>query len=497
MEANNTGQIQADKLSLLSKIFYILLCLYYLLNFIGSPALKFLFPVVLVLACVCILIEKSYILSLCPVMAMIFIIGQGKILWSYHPIFHIAFDYLLLLFIFKVFFRRKKILQLNTIPLALIIPISLHTLWYIVQLFNIYNVGFIGTLAAGRVYILPLVFFLTVLNVPFEEEKHHLSFLSKVVLFSFFFVSSIGLTQHYQGQDFLSFAPYYKIVMGEAFVNDFFRPFSTTELPGGFGIYFTVFVAFIFISRLSFKLQFLFATFIVPLTIFTSILSQVRSAYLKYFFILGLIFIIVTISRKLTPLSLVKKFIPGALVIFLLISSSTDFFSTFNLENSFMRFASVFDQRVVGTTRSGPNVILEVISKRLWDNPFGLGPGRTGAAAGFSKQQILNDPVYGMESSWAFDNLFVSLATDLGLGMFFYLFIILIILYYLLRFSLVFLKNDNRQSYQTLSVCFITCFVLFLGNWGAIGLPYNPESFSFWLLSGIGLRLGFSHQNSK
>lgn len=494
MEANNTGQIQADKLSLLSKIFYFLLSIYYLLNLIGSPALKFLFPIVLILACICVLIEKSYILSLCPVMAMIFIIGQGKILWSYHPIFHIAFDYLLLLFIFKVFIRRKSIFQLNSVPLALIIPISLHILWYIFQLFNIYNVGFIGTLAAGRVYILPLVFFLSVLNVPFEEEKHHFSALSKVVLFSFFFVSLIALTQHYQGQDFLSFAPYYKVVMGEAFIDNFFRPFSTTELPGGFGIYFTVFAAFIFISRLSFKLQFLFATFIVPLTVFTSILSQVRSAYLKYFFILSLTFIVVTISRKLTPLSLVKKFIPGSLVIFLLITSSTDFFSTFNLENSLMRFSSLFDQKVISQSRSGPEVILEVISKRLWENPFGLGPGRTGAAAGFSKQQILNDPVYGMEASWAFDNLFVSLATDLGLGMVFYLFIIFIILYYLLRSSLVFLKNDNRQSYQTLSVCFITCLILFLGNWGAIGLPYNPESFSFWLLSGIGLRLGLIYQ---
>lgn len=498
MEVNNNLSIQADNLNVMSKVFYVGLSLYYLLNLTAEPLLKFLFPVLLILAAISILTEKSFVLSLAPILAMIFITGQGKILWSYNPIFHISFDYLQLLFIFKVFYRRKNLVQVNIIPTMLLIPITLHMLWYFAQLFNVYNIGLFGTLAAGRIYVLPLIFFVALLNIPFEEEKRNFQILSKITLFSIFSLSVIALVQHNQGESFLiNLAPYYKIVMGEAFVDNFFRPFSTTELPGAYTIYFTVTVALIFFSKLTSKLQFLAATFIVPLSIASSIISQVRSAYIKYFLILGLCSVIIVVSKKLSPMSLFKKIVPGSFVVILLASVTSNLFSSLDLQNALMRLFSIFNPRILGQTRSGPDVIFNVIVERLWENPIGLGPGRTGAAAGFSKENIINDPVYGLEYSWAYDNLFVSLATDLGLGMFIYIFIVMITLYYLLNHALSFFRNNDRQNFQILSVCFISCSILFLGNWGAIGLTYNPESFSFWLLSGIGLSLGFRERQKR
>ncbi len=492
MEVNISEAKDSENFSLISKVFFLLLISYYLFNFTGHSSLKFAFPLLLVLASLAILWERSLINALCPVLAMIFVIGQGKVLWSYHPFFHIAFDYLQILFIFKVIYRRKKFLHIEAIPLIILIPIILHFLWYLAQLFNIYNVGFIGTLAAGRAYILPIIFFFAIINTPVENEKSNLINLSKVCLFSFLGFSALSVFQFYKGQDFLiGMASYYQVIMGLAFIDDFFRPFATTELPGGYSVYFFTLSALILMSQLSNRLAFFFYTVILPLTLFSAIISQVRSAYIKYFFILILSCLVIMIASKIKPLDLVKKLIPGLMIVSILSIFSFNFFDQLDLENTIMRATSIFDSQVVGQTRSGPEAVLNAIITRIGEKPLGLGPGRTGAAAGFSRHIIMNDPVYGLEYSWAFDNLFVSLATDLGFGMFIYVFLLIAILIYLLKSSYSLYRAGDMQSFRLVSIAFITCFITFLGNWGAIGLVYNPEAFSFWLLTGLAFKIIF------
>lgn len=494
MEENNTASILSNKTN---SLLYILLVLYYSLNLLGSPLLKFLFPALLLTSALAILLEKSLVRALFPMLAMSFLIGQGKILWSYHPVFHIAFDYLQILFIFKVLIRQKKIINLTTLPLYLLIPIILHLLWYGVQLFNFYNVGFIGTLAAGRAYVLPVIFFLTVLNTPFENETSEFGRLSKLILASFAGVSLVALNQHFQGQDFLvSIASYYQVIMGLAFVDDFFRPFSTTELPGGYTIYFAVLVGLVFLRPLSYRYQFLFFSVVLPLSVASSIISQVRSAYIKYFAILFLSFVSILFVQKVTAMNIIKRFAPALGTMAVLVVLLSNFLSDLNIENSIERLGSLVDPTVIASTRSSPDVILKVIQERLVQHPLGLGPGRTGAAAGFAKDRIARDPQYGLSHSWAYDNLFVSLATDLGVGMFLFLAIVFISLLLLFSLSFNLFIKGKKDSYQMVAVPAVSCLIIFTGNWGAIGLSYNPEAFGFWLLAGLGIRLGLVHVKS-
>lgn len=492
MEENINKENKYDNLHIISKLFYLLLILYYLLNFTGTSALKFYFPVLMLFSSLSILMERSLINALCSVIAMIFVVGQGKILWSYHPFFHIAFDYLQILFIFKVIYQKKKIFEISSLPLGLLIPLALHLMWYFTQLFNIYNVGFVGTLAAGRVYVLPIIFFLAVLNISFDQEKEKLSNLARVCFFSFIAISSIALWQTFKGESFiLGIAHYYAIVMGEAFIGNLYRPFSTADQPGGYAIYLATLAPLILIFPISSRFNFIFISLVIPLTMVSAIISQVRSAYIKYFAILFLSYLLILIAKRLSPLSLFKKFIAvGTTITFfsLLTFSLTE---NLDLESSFQRFSSLFDRQAVSQARHGPDVIFASIGQRLTENPLGLGPGRTGAAAGFSRDRIVNDPVYGLEYSWAHDNLFVSLATDLGWGMFIYIYLITMIIFYLFISTLRFYKNKDTVNFQIIAPCFIANLILVLGNWGAIGLVYNPESFAFWLFTGIALKVTF------
>ncbi|MDC1175647.1 hypothetical protein OAT67_09625, partial [Bacteriovoracaceae bacterium] len=120
-------------------------------------------------------------------------------------------------------------------------------------------------------------------------------------------------------------------------------------------------------------------------------------------------------------------------------------------------------------------------------NPIGLGPGRTGGAVSLAKSVIMKDPVYGIKSTWTFDNLFISLAIDLGWGMIFYLLIITIFPLFLIYKCIYFYFNKQKADITPILLSALTTVVLLAGDWGVIGIPYNPESFSFWFWTSIGI----------
>lgn len=484
---NNRAKLSTN----LTKLFFGLYAFYIILNFVPSIALKVLYPILLALSIVVILNERSAVRGMIPLLSMLFISGQGKMLWNYHPFFHIAFDYLMIAYIYKRFRQNQKILSLNLTPHILIIPLCLHILWYILQMANFYNAGILSAIAAGRIYVLPIIFFLSILSSPLEEEKDEFSKIPVLLSILFFSSAIVTIYQMWQGEGFLlSLSSQYAKVMGEAFVGIFYRPFGFTELAGAPAVYFTVLVSLIFIVPMRSTWSLITINIIIPLTFIASIMCQVRSAYIKYFLILFLIFLLVQISQKFKTSTFVKQTLPTLLIIFIssLLIPQTEFFQQMDIENSIMRLQSIFDTDIVDR-RSGPGLVFDEISKRLIDRPLGLGPGRTGAAAGFSSDYIRQDPEYGLFYSWSYDNFLISIATDLGIGMFLYLAFIVSILIIISKNIIRLYRSKDYFSFRLASICLAAMTVILIGNWGAIGLTYNPESFSFWLMAGIAMRI--------
>ena len=166
----------------------------------------------------------------------------------------------------------------------------------------------------------------------------------------------------------------------------------------------------------------------------------------------------------------------------------------FNIANSdakykraIIRLFSIFDERTLTESRQGPSMAISYILNKLDEAPLGLGPGRTGAASNMNKAKIKNDPIFGVKKSWALDNLFVSLSIDLGVGMIFYMLIIILLPLKLLNHcARAFLRNS--PIFPALWVTSVSSTIILLGNWGAIGLPYNPESFCFWFFIALGFK---------
>ena len=159
-----------------------------------------------------------------------------------------------------------------------------------------------------------------------------------------------------------------------------------------------------------------------------------------------------------------------------------------NLDNALSRFISLGD--IENTSKQRINIprFYEVVSEKLDENPIGIGPGRTGAATSISTAFIEIDPLYGKNSSWAHDNLFISLFIDLGWGALFYISIILLFPMSLYYYAFTKYKQNELHSFRIIIISAISSSVFIFGNWGVIGLTYNPESMMYWFWIALGWR---------
>jgi hypothetical protein len=161
-------------------------------------------------------------------------------------------------------------------------------------------------------------------------------------------------------------------------------------------------------------------------------------------------------------------------------------FQSLDLERSYDRLMSLSDVNTLKSSRITFDQFFHIIDKKLDENPMGLGPGRTGAASSVSSNIILNDPLYGKDSGWANDNLFVSLIIDLGWGSIFYILVVFIFPIKLLLYGLLHWRKLPADSFRIIMISAVSTLFMLAGNWGAISLPYNPESFMYWLWVSLG-----------
>ena len=132
------------------------------------------------------------------------------------------------------------------------------------------------------------------------------------------------------------------------------------------------------------------------------------------------------------------------------------------------------------------NEFIKIITQKLNDNPFGIGPGLTGPVASVSEDELAGNRFIKKNMTWAFDNLIVSLVIDFGIGAIFYILLLIYIPVYFVRFLFIYYQNKLYESYKILLICFCCITVIIFGNWGAVAITYNPESFIFWFFSAMG-----------
>lgn len=472
---------------------YVFTGLIFALNFAGTPALKYLFLGYTAFVFIAVL-ASEFETALKVILCFCFLEGQGRILWDYHPFFRLAFDLLVILAVVKTYVSKRKIETLGWLPTPLLGLVALHFFWYVVEIFNPDSIGYLAPLAATKIYIFPLIFFMMLRQNRDSFGERDLGSLCAVVLSLITLESLLSLYQ-LQGLDefMLSISPSYSAAMkGDVFTNLDFRPFGTTYLPGAVSIYLFLTTGFLFLKKDFSKKYVTLLLFVIALIGLTLLLSQVRSATLKFAVVLvGSVAAYFFTSPRtklekvvsLGHLTLASAAVIGGLA-FLLQSANV-----IDVTRGLDRWRTVTSYEKFKSGRAGPEIALLALHQRLKTFPLGIGPGLTGAASSVSRESMDRDPVYDRNTFWGYDNLFLSLVVEFGYGFIFYTLLILAIpLLIFKRFVQVHRQGLIYEARVTL-VAFVQTSVIVLGNWGAIGLPYNPESFFFWLWTAVALNV--------
>jgi hypothetical protein len=479
--------------------FLIFTALNILFNLLGLPYVKVAFLGQTILLAIMI-VTSGQKLSFWAMVIFSLFEGQGRVIMGYNILFRLLFDILIGLLVIRAVIGQKKLINREVIPNYLTIGIFLHFVWFILELFNPNGAGMIPGLVTSKIYIFPflLFFYFQNLSIDFMEDKEQKFILLFCIIL--FFSALIVLAQAQSDESFI-----YGISMNYSnlfakyknFTGNVYRPWGTSFGPGGMGPLFFQTLPFV----LLFKPRAIFpksppayaslvllkwTTFAV--LAFASFVGQVRSATLKFFLVFAFF-----IACKFLGSKLKFKKVVFALS-FVLIGTLTLPFTSKVLESSNISIDGAV-ARYEGLVESGGlanratfDLFMNLFEERV-EFPFGYGVGMT---AGFlpdfeeRRKKHVNIPKHWF---WSHDNLFLFLFLELGVGAFIYLFILFSVNLSLISRWITLLRWKELTAFSVLSSCAITVFVITVFNWGAVGIPFNPESFFFWFWAGMGFNI--------
>lgn len=476
-----------------------LLIINFTLNFIGSPALKYVYLVHVIVIVIGLLIYNFEQIFF-EIITLMFIEGQGRILWHYQPWSRVAFDIVTFLSLAKVFIQQRKFYDQKILPWPVIVLIALHFLWYIIQFFNVNSVSVFGVLAASKIYIYPILLFLGISL----SDLSPISKGFKQMLFGFYFIIILEIFLNYfhftvKQQHLLNMSSYYYKAMKDGiFTDNLFRPFATTSLPGVLAIYIFLTVGFLFFIKKNINAT-IFKWIIIALSFFTIITCQVRSALVKFL----LIIIFIQLGTMFYKRFNLRSVLPFFVALIILVVGSQNYLNKGiesedeNLNYAIGRASSLTEVSKVKNDRLNLSNFGKILIDKLSKYPLGVGPGMTGAASSVNQAEIINNPFIKKEFLWTSDNLIISFALDLGIGGLFLLSLILFIPIYFVKYLLKMYAHKDEFHYHLLLICTSSALVIILGNWGAVGLTYNPESFIFWMYAAFGFKIIGKYKDAK
>lgn len=475
---------------------YLFLVAIFALNFVGHPSLKHLLAAYLAFAALTAAFGGFQVTGH-VLLGLSFVEGQARVLWNYHPAFRLAFDIVVAIALVHTFVVARGINFKELLALPLRLLALLHLTWYLVEFANPANVGTLAPLAATKIYVFPLLVFLMFRANTAVFTSDWVEGIARGAVALTVAEGALAIFQMQQGEaHMLRISGHYLAAMKtDVFIGKDFRPFGTTFLPGVVSVYLFLAAGFLLLRR-RFDVKALVWVFVVVVFVSLTMLgSQVRSAMVKYALVLASAGVAlmwaspVRTSRKLIYLVGVAVVL-GVLAPLAL--SRLEKIELAGLEAGVGRWQDIQSVEDFQSKRVTPALALKVVWERLQRFPIGIGPGLTGAASSVSRDVMDRDPVYDKETFWGYDNLFLSLVIEFGYGAVFYLGLIFAVLWEVARAAHRARKEGDAFRTRVAVVACCQMAVVLLGNWGAIGLPYNPESFFFWFWAAIALNIQVS-----
>lgn len=470
-----------------------------LFNIVGLPAVKyvFIFQAFLVLIYILVGREKDLIWVF---MSFCLFEGQGRVLWGYGVIFRLLFDLLLGLMIIKGIVVNRKLVDRRVIPNYLLLGIILHFIWFILELFNPMGPNLFGAIATSKYYIFPFFLFFFFQMYPLDLTEEESQKRIRGILILYILSAVLVIIQNNLGIDHLKkISPLYLnlFVKFEQFSGKAFRPWGTSFGPGGMSTFFYTMFGILFIynpgilagknvAKQAISSFMKWSGF--GLVIFASFISQVRSATLKTTMIfvgmLGLKFI----GSRLKAKRAVTAFLMLVAVGIASPMLSFDFSSTdLNIDKTVERWSELSKKGITGNRASFDLFMSQVDARVEW--PLGYGLGMTQGFLpdyGQRRKEHIDLPGYYF---WHLDNLIFFLLLELGAGAFIYLYILVALNISLLSRMITLLRWKEITAFSVLAVCYSSILTMTVFCWGAVAIPFNPESFFFWFWSALGFNV--------
>lgn len=418
-----------------------------------------------------------------------FIEGQGRIVFGYNPIARIMFDLIVCCYLVRHIVHKKRMFPDAGIPKFLYMLIMGHFLVFVISLFNNKGVGFWISFPMIKVYILPFIVFFIFLDTRFDFDSVAFKRLVNTILCLIIMNGLLCLKQFNENSPMMvGISSYYnEIGKLQSFTKLTFRPYGTSFIPGGISTYLYLTLGILFLRSSSRVLLVLGTAF----SVITLILCQVRTAMIQY----GLLYFSFTFfnfrfreKSKLQGVSIIMMLIllGGILAgLFYIVQTNSN---QRLVDLTFSRATTIFDDQTFAKSRLGIVDVTRVVIDKIKDNPFGLGPGRTHAITEQMGLEIDNDPVYNLDYSWNYDNLWVSIVIEFGLLGIFYALSILAMPMYLFSMTISTFRRNKIRELRILFISTLTITIIVLANWGGVGIPYNPVSFMFWFWCALGMQ---------
>jgi hypothetical protein len=423
--------------------------------------------------------------------------GQGRVIWGYNLLFRLNFDFMLGILILRSIISNKKLINREVLPNYLIVGIFLFFVWFVLEMFNPNGAGIFPSFATAKIYIFPFLLFFLFQNFPVDPRDKETQ--KRFFLFSIFIFLSglVVIVQAQNSEEFLyGISPYYQNLFASysKFKGMTFRPWGMSFVPGGMSVLFYLAVPFLLLLRpdvvgegRKFKsgLVSLFKIVTFSIVMYSSFICQVRSATLKLvLIILGFSFFKfigsrMKFKRAVTVIAVVLALAGGASFFDNIIDLDTD-----SVTRALDRYEGLAESGFLAN-RLDFDTFMKVFDERV-ELPFGYGLGMTqNFLPDFQARRVkyVDKPAVAF---WSNDNLIVFLLIELGLGAFIYLFIIFAVNLSLYSRFITLLRWRQVTGFTVIAACCVTCFVLTIFNWGAVALPFNPESFFFWFWAAMG-----------
>lgn len=494
MEHSDSPDITKDKVAFFP--FFVFLSLINLfLNFLGLPYVKQVYLAQVVVLFFLLFFSQRERGFWALVIFSLFE-GQGRVIMGYNIFFRLIFDIVLGVFVLRAIISNKKLINREIVPNYLSIGIILHFIWFIVELFNPNGAGLLPSLITSKIFIFPFLLFFFFLNFPIDINRERGQKYLLLISIFLFLSSALVLFQLQKDQIFLyGISTNYRDLFAkyQNFTDNTFRPWGTSFTPGGMGSLFYMMCPFLvlFEPKKVFTKKSLYTSLVGLLkwvTIFTVLIAsfsgQVRSATLKLGLILGLSFFNKFLASRLKAKKLVSfaLVILTSIVLFPIFSGRIDI-DTSNFDSAIERYEGLADSGFLAN-RASFGQFMDIFEERV-ELPFGFGLGMTSNYLPdfeAKRKTLVNIPKTWF---WTFDNLFLFLFLELGLGALFYLFILFSVNLSLISRWLTVYRWRALSFFSIVNVCTVTVFVVTIFNWGAKGIPFNPESFYYWFWSGL------------